>query len=78
MVAPQPTPMAACDTLFTFNEAMQYLRVSRATLNRMIWRGELPGHKVGYTYRFTLADLRACVEVASHEKQGTSLSNANS
>ncbi len=55
------------DTLLTFKEAMGYLRVSRSTLYRLMWSGQLRGHKVGSTWRFYLEDLRACVgrEVAT-------------
>src|SRR6266568_8464140 len=49
------------DVLLTFKEAMSYLRVSRSTLYRLMWSGQLTGHKVGSTWRFYLADLRAYV-----------------
>jgi excisionase family DNA binding protein len=50
------------DTLLTFKEAMTYLRVSRSTLYRLMWSGQLTGHKVGSTWRFYREDLRACVD----------------
>ena len=49
------------DILLTFKEAMGYLRVSRSTLYRLMWSGQLTGHKVGSTWRFYREDLRACV-----------------
>ncbi len=49
------------DILLTFKEAMNYLRVSRSTLYRLMWSGQLTGHKVGSTWRFYREDLRACV-----------------
>ena len=49
------------DILLTFKEAMGYLRVSRSTLYRLMWSGQLTGHKVGSTWRFYRDDLRACV-----------------
>ncbi len=49
------------DVLLTFKEAMTYLRVSRSTLYRLMWSGQLTGHKVGSTWRFYRDDLRACV-----------------
>ncbi len=49
------------DTLLTFKEAMGYLRVSRSTLYRLMWSGQLTGHKVGSTWRFYREDLHACV-----------------
>lgn len=47
------------DTLLTFKETMGYLRVSRSTLYRLMWAGEITGHKVGYTWRFWRSDVRA-------------------
>ena len=49
------------EVLLTFKEAMSYLRVSRSTLYRLMWSGQLRGHKVGSTWRFYREDLRACV-----------------
>jgi excisionase family DNA binding protein len=49
------------DTLLTFKEAMNYLRVSRSTLYRLMWSNQLTGHKVGSTWRFYREDLHACV-----------------
>jgi excisionase family DNA binding protein len=53
--------MTSDDVLLTFKEAMSYLRVSRSTLYRLMWSGQLTGHKVGSTWRFYREDLRACV-----------------
>jgi excisionase family DNA binding protein len=49
------------DVLFTFKEAMAYLRVSRSTLYRLMEAGHLRGCKVGSTWRFYREDLRTCV-----------------
>ena len=49
------------DTLLTFKEAMSFLRVSRSTLYRLMWSGQLCGHKVGSTWRFYKDDLRGVV-----------------
>ena len=54
-------PVIQDDVLLTFKEAMSYLRVSRSTLYRLMWSGQLTGHKVGSTWRFYRDDLRACV-----------------
>jgi excisionase family DNA binding protein len=51
--------------LLTFKEAMIYLRVSRSTLYRLMWLGQLTGHKVGSTWRFYRADLQANVRAMS-------------
>ena len=52
----------ALDTLLTFKEAQDYLRVSRSTLYRLMWSGQLTGHKVGSLWRFYREDLRACIQ----------------
>ncbi len=49
------------ETLLTFKEAMGFLRVSRSTLYRLMWSGQLRGHKVGSTWRFYKQDLRSVV-----------------
>jgi excisionase family DNA binding protein len=48
---------------FTSWEAMEYLRVSRATLNRLVSSGRLPRYRLGDngTRRFRLSDLDALV-----------------
>jgi excisionase family DNA binding protein len=48
-------------TLLTFKETMDFLRVSRSTLYRLMWAGQLRGHKVGSTWRFHRQDLLALV-----------------
>ena len=52
------------ETLLTFKEAMGFLRVSRSTLYRLMWSGQLHGHKVGSTWRFYKQDLRSVVASA--------------
>jgi excisionase family DNA binding protein len=47
--------------LLTFKEAMDFLRVSRSTIYRLMWSGQLRGHKVGSTWRFYESDLLAAV-----------------
>jgi excisionase family DNA binding protein len=49
------------DELLTFKGAMGYLKVSRSTLYRLMWCGDLKSHKVGSTWRFFRSDVRACV-----------------
>ncbi len=50
------------DVLLTFREAEEYLRVSRATVYRLVWSGQLTGHKVGKSWRFFKTDVRKLVE----------------
>jgi excisionase family DNA binding protein len=47
--------------LLTFKEAMDFLRVSRSTIYRLMWAGQLRGYKVGSTWRFYEHDLLAAV-----------------
>jgi excisionase family DNA binding protein len=53
--------------LLTFKEAMDFLRVSRSTIYRLMWSGQLRGHKVGSTWRFYEADLLAAVATPTLE-----------
>lgn len=62
MIKQRVAPRATADTvLLTFREAMDFLRVSRSTLYRLMWSGQLRGHKVGSTWRFYESDLLAAV-----------------
>jgi excisionase family DNA binding protein len=45
------------DRLLTTREAMEYLRVSRVTLYKIMKRKELPSHRVGFHYRFRQSEL---------------------
>jgi len=45
------------DILLTFQEAADLLRVSRATMYRLLASGQLVGHKVGRGWRFYKADV---------------------
>lgn len=58
VVSPRP-PVET--VLLTFKEAMEFLRVSRSTIYRLMWSGQLRGHKVGSTWRFYESDLLAAV-----------------
>jgi len=51
--------------LLTFKEAMAYLRVSRSTLYRLMWSGQVVGHKVGSTWRFYASDLTASIQAVA-------------
>lgn len=57
------------EQLYTFKEAMNYLRVSRATLWRLLKKGTLEGGKVGYTWRFTKAQLQKVVQKLEKEAE---------
>lgn len=45
--------------LYTLNEVIQFLRVSRSTIFRMMERGELAGHKAGKGWRFYGKEVKA-------------------
>ena len=49
------------DVLLTFQEAAELLRVSRATMYRLLASGQLTGHKVGRAWRFYKTDIHAFV-----------------
>lgn len=49
------------DALLTTKEAMSYLRISRSTLCRLIYTGQLASYKVRGTWRFYRNDLKACI-----------------
>ncbi len=50
--------------LFLFKEAQDYLKVSRSTLYRLMWSGQLLGYKVATTWRFYKHDLDKCIELS--------------
>lgn len=69
MVYPISDGTSSDGALLTFKEAMDFLRVSRSTIYRLMWTGELRGHKVGGTWRFYEADLCAVITptIRAHE-----------
>jgi excisionase family DNA binding protein len=54
--------------LVTFKEAMDFLRVSRSTLYRLMWSGQLRGHKVGSAWRFYHQDLLDAVATPAMQR----------
>jgi excisionase family DNA binding protein len=57
-------PVILPNSLLTFKEAQDYLRVCRSTLYRLMEKEKLAGYKVGNSWRFYLDDVRACVQTA--------------
>lgn len=55
-------------TLLTIDEAADYLRASRSTIYRMMWRGRLKGYKLGKELRFYLTDLQGLLEEVAVKK----------
>ncbi len=63
------------DILLTFQEAADLLRVSRATMYRLISSGQLVGHKVGRGWRFYKADIhRFVLSQMSTARDGSDIS----
>jgi excisionase family DNA binding protein len=54
--------------LLTFKEAMEFLRVSRSTLYRLMWAGQVRGHKVGSAWRFYQQDLLGALTTPTTER----------
>ena len=55
--------------LMTFKEAMGFLRVSRSTLYRLMWSGQLRGYKVGSAWRFYHQDLLDAVATPATQRR---------
>ena len=55
--------------LLTFKEAMDFLRVSRSTLYRLMWSGQLRGYKVGSAWRFYHQDLFDAVATPATQRR---------
>ena len=54
--------------LLTFKEAMGFLRVSRSTIYRLMWSGQLRGYKVGSAWRFYHQDLLDAVATPTTQR----------
>lgn len=48
-------------SLLTLKEAMDYLKLSRSTLYKLMGDGEIKGVKIGKLWRFRKSDLEAFV-----------------
>jgi len=55
--------------LLTFKEAMDFLRVSRSTLYRLMWSGQLRGYKVESAWRFYHQDLLDAVATPTTQRR---------
>lgn len=58
MSALKPPPVE----LLTYDETMETLRCSKATLARLVAAGELPSVKIGKSRRFDAADVREFID----------------
>jgi excisionase family DNA binding protein len=48
---------AASGTLMTLQEVADYLRVTRATIHRMLKRNQIPTFRIGRHWRFNLEEI---------------------
>ena len=67
------------DILLTFQEAAELLRVSRATMYRLLASGQLVGHKVGRGWRFYKTDVHTFVAARTpgHGQPATTMPGSN-
>jgi excisionase family DNA binding protein len=69
--------MTETDILIKKNEAASILRISVPTLERMVYRGELPFVKVGRMLRFKKMDLinyiNRCTRLNSIKKEAVAI-----
>jgi len=50
------------DEILTLKEVAEYLRLAEKTAYRLAAEGELPGFKVGGSWRFTKEDINRWIE----------------
>jgi excisionase family DNA binding protein len=55
---------------WTVRQVAEYLSVNERTVYRMAERGDLPGFKVGDTWRFRRADIDAWIEQQQRKRGG--------
>ena len=49
------------DSLLTLKEAMEYLKLSRSTLYKLMEKGEIKGIKIGKVWRFRKEDIESFI-----------------
>lgn len=49
--------------ILTLKELAEYLKLTEKTAYRLAAEGQLPGFKVGGSWRFKLADIEAWIEI---------------
>jgi excisionase family DNA binding protein len=54
--------------IMTPEELAEYLRVSRQTIYNLLWRGELPGMKVGTHWRLKKSDVEKWILQKGRER----------
>jgi len=54
--------------IMTPEELAEYLRVSRQTIYNLLWRGEIPGMKVGTHWRLKKTDVEKWISQTGQER----------
>ena len=54
--------------IMTPEELAEYLRVSRQTIYNLLWRGEIPGMKVGTHWRLKKTDVEEWISQKGQER----------
>lgn len=55
------------DEVMTTTEAMEYLKVSRKTLLKLVHQGQIPARKVGKDFRYLKSNLRIFLKGSDEE-----------
>lgn len=53
-----------------FEHLTAYLKMPRSTLYRLVQKGELPGHKVGRSWRFDREDIDKWIKSGGRNQPG--------
>lgn len=56
--------------IMTIKEVAEYLKIKEVTAYSLAAKGEIPGFKVGGSWRFDKADIEAWIQERKSKKQG--------
>lgn len=59
------------DRALTIRQVADYLQVTERTIYKLTWAGQLPGFKVGNTWRFKKEDIDKWIEANKRRVQGS-------
>lgn len=57
------------DDIFTIHELADYLKLNEKTAYRLVAKGEIPGFKVGGSWRFRRGDIIDWVKLQTQQKK---------
>lgn len=60
------------DDIWTIKELARYLKLKEKTAYALVARGEIPGFKVGGSWRFRHSDIDEWIEAKAKQSGGTS------